>query len=354
VEEEYRAISRALRSKDASERGDLESWAADWITRAESQARFDLVADLAHDFALRCTSWSTHLEDDERVAMRAVRLRWAERALEAANRYEGEPGGVRTLRALVELGRARIRLSEGRAANAPSYEAHRRALALAERIHPPDSIELVEYLDLPSDPRDSEQQIARSRRAIAIVERHEGSESKRLPWLIFGLAIGLSESGRHDEAVTWLARALRIRETIGEQNITLVMHQQFLARELMEVGCARDALPLFEAAATITAKLDPVNHGHSLTPLAECLLALGRPNEALSIIDEAVRLYRSAEKPYGLPQGLATQALVLAELGRDEEARARAREAMAFPPIRPDPEGRDTAKLRARLHKLLE
>lgn len=170
----------------------------------------------------------------------------------------------------------------------------RKALAIIERIHGPDSLQVFDALHLLSSgfwfmglPVEQE---SLARRGLAILDKH-----------------GVGDTPRRTEALKWLAISYGQRGMFQEAAQT--------NREIVRIVDGFDPpLPLAGVVA--------------LHNLAQNLTGLGRAREALPYIQRAIEIHRASSSELALSRPLTTLGVCLAELGRLDEAEAACRQSM--------------------------
>jgi tetratricopeptide (TPR) repeat protein len=204
-------------------------------------------------------------------------------------------GGSAAVEARIDLERGRLRRSSGYPnAARPLFEsAHATALETEQHFLAADAAHMVALVA-----GDREQFVEWTTRGIELGERHESASYWRGP-LLNNLGWEHYEAGDFEQALDAFERALRAREED--------------ASDAQAVELARYAL-------------------------GKTLRALGRPDEAIPLLEQAVA-WAEAE---GSPDGWFHEELAeeYAAVGRDDEARAQA--ALAIPLLeRDDPSFRD-------------
>jgi len=178
-----------------------------------------------------------------------------------------------------------------------------------------------------------------------------GSLQATLAMLANNLANRLSALGRREEALAQAEGAVRIFRQLAQQRALdgdsaaflpdLAGSLNTLANMLSDVGRREEALAQVEEAVRICRQLEQQrpdtflpDMAMSLHNLASRLSELGRWEEALAQAEEAVRIYRQLAQLRldaflpNLATALNNQANILGDLGRREEALAQAEEAL--------------------------
>lgn len=252
----------------------------DYANPAQSEATFRKL--LAEDATLRP---SERLEVETQIA-RALGLQ--ERYDEAAGVLDDvERAGSRSavVAARLHLERGRLLRSRGDVpASIPEFE---RALAEAERAkHEFLVADALHMLAIVASP---EQAVPAHRAAIARVEASRDPRVRRwLAPLHNNLGWAYHERGDFEPALAELVQAERFYATRGD-----VADHRFsrwaVARAQRSLGRCADALPAQQAILAETLAAGQTD-GYVHEELAECLVALGRPEEARPHFREAHRL----------------------------------------------------------------
>ena len=200
--------------------------------------------------------------------------------------------------------------------------------------------------------------------AVAIRRELAGARPKEfLPDLAMSLSNQsgcLSELGRREEALAAIEEAVAIDRklrgfvTIGRELGRISVRQDAfvrylagslnnMANRLLELGRWEEALAAIEEAVTIRRKLARAHPDMFLPDLATslnsqsgCLSALGRREEALAAIEEAITISRELARAHpdtflpDLAMSLGNQTVYLSALGRREEALAAIEEAVVI------------------------
>ena len=146
-------------------------------------------------------------------------------------------------------------------------------------------------------------------------------------WMIRNsLAVGLSEEGRHEEAIANYREAIRIQPRMADMRYNLAGSLAALGRHEEAVGQLRVAATLVAPSGGPTALQDVRRAASVQYNLGISLAKIGRREEAIAAFREAVRLRPDhAGAWYNLGN-------VLAGLGRSAEATASLREAVRLRP----------------------
>ncbi|HEU4730726.1 MAG TPA: tetratricopeptide repeat-containing protein kinase family protein, partial [Kofleriaceae bacterium] len=190
-----------------------------------------------------------------------------------------------------------------------------RARAIRERVLGPQHPQLAGTLDNLGNVRRMQgaydQAVPLLKRALAIYETALGPDHRNVATVAMNLGSALLELGQVDEALREQARALAIDErALGRDHPDVAMVLTSYADALHarhdyqgEWRASTRALQVFEMALGP----DHASLGYALTGQAEALVALGRPRDARTPAERAVRLRGAAP-----PRELARSRVVLA------------------------------------------
>ncbi|HTQ79427.1 MAG TPA: hypothetical protein VMM92_05485 [Thermoanaerobaculia bacterium] len=163
-------------------------------------------------------------------------------------------------------------------------------------------------------------------RAADHLERGTGNPALRARWLAIVASLQ-NDRGARDEAMASLGECLLIHEARRERAL--------FARTLVKMAhCAVDHEParglafLDRAIVAIPAD-DPTLRWLAESNRAECLVTLGRAEEALAAFSEAERLRPLQQRPNGSVRAVFTAARLLEAVGRAKEAEILFEEAIA-------------------------
>ena len=147
----------------------------------------------------------------------------------------------------------------------------------------------------PDDPAAAEDLL---RKAIDTTARASGPDSADVSGVLHVLADVLHEAGRYGEAVTLLARALRIdQDTFGVDSVEASIALNNLGYMYQMHGRYRDAEPLLARALEVRGAVFGWDHprtGITLDNLAIVYLSLGRYAEAENHANRALRIFEKA------------------------------------------------------------
>jgi DNA-binding SARP family transcriptional activator len=160
--------------------------------------------------------------------------------------------------------------------------------------------------------------------------REEIGDHKGQTQALNNLADAFEELGQREEGVVLLRRALDKNREFGDQYGEAVALNN-LGAALLHLHRAEEAIPILEEACVMFAKFDNRGSGYTLHSLGRCYFALGRGDEALECLWQAVAIHNASGNRHQEALNLKTLAVMQAELGLHEQARiSRARAADIF------------------------
>jgi DNA-binding SARP family transcriptional activator/Tfp pilus assembly protein PilF len=160
--------------------------------------------------------------------------------------------------------------------------------------------------------------------------REEIGDHKGQTQALNNLADAHEELGRREEAVVLLRRALELNREFGDQYGEAVALGN-LGAALLHLHRPEQAVPILEEACVAFAKLDDSRVGYALHSLGRCYFSLGRGDEALDRLQQAVRSHHVSGNQLQEALNLKTLAGMQAHRGLSAEAAvSRARAADIF------------------------
>ena len=139
---------------------------------------------------------------------------------------------------------------------------------------------------------DEEAQLRWSMEAVRLAEVSRMPDAHaRLGAMYHDAAWAHHEWERYDEALALFEKALRVRESRGDDPEAIFIARWSVAMMWRELGRPEQAL---EAQLDLASQRD-LPDAHNLGEIARCLIALGRQQEAHAYIDAAVHALRSVE-----------------------------------------------------------
>ena len=302
------------------------------MQRAEKAAAPSLIAsacaaEAGHDDQQEAQSWVDLVRllgfDDDRTA---EARRWTPVAQAAVRRLGGRR---RDLDAELLDSLSGLSLREGHPKEA--VDEARRSLALLQQIAAPDSRELavaISHLAVALQNRNvfDLEVLPLYQRALAIMERALGPEHPTLADLHFNVGTALQVRQRWPEAEVEYRRALDIAAAgLGPTHPDLAWYLSALAIGQSRHGRPDQALATMTRAYEIRKAALPADHEDLLETegmLAEILLRLDRPREALPRVEHAIARLEQAGKRLRVTQLMGI--LGQAQLGSGQLERARA------------------------------
>jgi tetratricopeptide (TPR) repeat protein len=144
------------------------------------------------------------------------------------------------------------------------------------------------------------------------------------------LADAYDDLGRREEAVVKLRQALELNRQVG-QPYGLAIALGNLGSALRHSGHPQEAAEVLEEARVVDASLNYVRGGYVLHSLGECYLALGRGDEALECLQEAVVTHQAVGNRFQQALSLKTLAMAQRRHGHPAQAKkSRAEAAVIF------------------------
>ena len=249
---------------------------------------------------------------DAEVALRLDDLPTARRLYEEA--LAGAADGMARSEALAGLGQLALR--EGR---------HRDAIELLEAAVEAGAFDVVERPSLAESLARAYGTVGELSPAIALlercVERYEAS-GDILQYIRFASMLGyaLTDNGDLAGAERVVARALARGDGVADPYARARLYwsqSRLLAEQAQPAAAERYARKTLE---TLRATEDGYAVAHAIQTLAHICLELGRPREALDLLDEGEPLIRGAGSPPEIAHYRLERARALAALGEHEEA----------------------------------
>ena len=192
---------------------------------------------------------------------------------------------VAEIRYFLERGRVCNSAGDAQAACAWFHQASAAASARHLDFYTIDALHMLAIADAPAT------HLAWNRQALSIAEQAEepraanwqGSLCNNLGWTYF-------DAGDYSQALACFERALHVRIQQGKTRETLIA-RWCVARTLRALGRSAEALRMQRdiRAAWLAAKEEP--DGYGTEEIAECLLALGRAEEARPYFASAYALF---------------------------------------------------------------
>jgi tetratricopeptide (TPR) repeat protein len=150
--------------------------------------------------------------------------------------------------------------------------------------------------------------------------------------------------GRQREALRWLAKAIVIADGLGDRN-RLKMLRAARGTAFSKSGDSQQGSEEFAAAARLAAELgDLAGETQAWANVAACWSQLGRPEEALKLIEQSLSAPPTNTSPEWRAAQLRNLGEILEQLGEPEDAIKRLDEASR---LAEDPELRDESLKRA-------
>jgi len=239
-------------------------------------------------------------------------------ALHAARLLADQPAAAREARDWLELGRALLRATRGTHAL-----LEWRALSAEGLVARSEG--------------DKAAAVDKLTRALALGESTLGSDNLEIAAALANLGTALASDGRLEESITYFDRARRLAaRLLGPDHPQVAVRLAERSRALDAFGLHAEAVEDGRRAVEIwkAAGASPLLVARGLTSLAESLFALGRPEEAAPLLEEALRDHEASSSPaspeirFALARALwrgpqhRVRAVSLAEAARAEYARA--------------------------------
>jgi DNA-binding SARP family transcriptional activator len=168
--------------------------------------------------------------------------------------------------------------------------------------------------------------VVRDAEAILLLEqsltiRQEIGDHKGQAQTLNNLADAYEELGRREESVVLLRQALEVNRRIGRLYGEVVALTN-LGFALMQLGRLQEAAGFLEEARAVSGKTDALRGGYALHRLGECYLLLGRGEEGLECLAQALDAHQKLGNR--LQQALTLKTLVAAQFkhGMTDQARA--------------------------------
>ena len=215
-----------------------------------------------------------------------------------------------------------------------------RAVAIKERLLPPDDVRLAESLYwrgvslmVGSSPRGVEG-AALVERARRIFETRLGPDAIKVGWCWTSLAAERFRAGDLPGAIDLSRRSLSVKErALPPDHPDVALSLAALSYLLMRQGAYAEALPLLERALAIESKAygeDHPDYGNTLQTLGELWWRSGNPEKALPILERAVAIRTKGLTPGDPDMAIdyLTLGSVLRDLHRYPEAEPYLRKAL--------------------------
>lgn len=195
---------------------------------------------------------------------------------------------------LNELGYNAYMQGDGDAAETYWRRALRTDMVVLGPDHPDVASTLGSIARVELERRKFREARAALRRAVAITVRHSSGADATLAFLYANLGIAERELGRPAAAADALGRALTVAEATGSRNLAPILTEQ--ASLACAGGRAAAGLALLDRAAPITRRTYPKDAWRSAwvdNTRGACLIAAGRPSEAIPLLRASVAAIRA-------------------------------------------------------------
>lgn len=160
-------------------------------------------------------------------------------------------------------------------------------------------------------------------RTLALAERTLGQDNLEIATALADLGEALQAAGRLEQSVTFMDRARRLAaRLLGEGHSQVALYISGRSNVLSTLGLHSEALEDAQHAVAIwrAAGASSAQVAAGQVRLAECLLAVGRPEEAVPMLEEALRT-QEATRSSAVP---GTRFALARALWREQEQRGRA------------------------------
>jgi serine/threonine-protein kinase len=209
---------------------------------------------------------------------------------------------------------------------------YREVIPAIERVygadHPNVATVLNNHANLLRDAGRYAEAEAQLRRALEVWKSSLGPEHPQVAWALNNLGLVERLRGDHDAALKYFARSVEIAEAAyGPDHADVATQLKNFAWELHMTGGSRDAIPLFERAIAIRERVYGVDHswvGSVVRELGTVYVDLGEFEKAEPLLRRAVALgLRGSDTRFDeVTEPTVMLAQCLAALGRFEEARS--------------------------------